>query len=66
MHDTGNEIAALERLIRAHWDSGNQRAAAIALGALTNLVGDEPAAGRSPEEMVSGLDQWATAASGSL
>jgi hypothetical protein len=57
-HDIANQATALERLVAAQWESGAHREAALALGALANLVGYEPAVRRCPQAMVGQLDQW--------
>jgi predicted ATPase len=60
-HDLTNQATTLARLIRAHWESGAHREAAVTLGALIDLAGYEPAIERCPESMTQELDHWDTA-----
>ncbi|MGZ4594999.1 MAG: LuxR C-terminal-related transcriptional regulator [Actinomycetes bacterium] len=60
-HDVDHQATALERLIRALWDSGARSDAGTALGELVNLVGYEAATSRCPDPMVAELDRWDTA-----
>ena len=55
-HDLEHQCVALEQLVGSHWASGDRRAAAVALGALVNLVGHDRATARCPVAMLDDLD----------
>ncbi len=59
--DSGHQATALEHLVRAHWETGDRREAAIAFGSLVNLVGRAAALERCPDAMAGELDRWDTA-----
>jgi predicted ATPase len=60
-NDQPNQVTVLARLIAACWDSGGERQAARALGALITLLGRDDAVGRCPPAMVDALPRWRTA-----
>jgi predicted ATPase/DNA-binding CsgD family transcriptional regulator len=57
-HDTENQSTALERLVHAQWEAGDQEQAAVALGALSSIVGSESAQSRAPLDLLPELDRW--------
>ncbi len=57
-HDLVHQATALERLASVQWDLGAHRRAAIALGALANVVGLEAATHRCPAAMAAELSAW--------
>lgn len=57
-HDLVHQATALERLASVQWDMGARRRAAIALGALANLVGLDAATRKCPVAMAGELSAW--------
>ncbi len=55
-HDANRRARVLEQLVRVHAEAGRLREAALALGALTALVGDEQALASVPKGL--SLDDW--------
>lgn len=58
--DDAHRADALQELVVAHWESGNVREAAVALGRLTVLVGDDEVALRLPDRILRGLSDRTT------
>jgi hypothetical protein len=60
-HDRANQAEALGALVDAHWSAGTPHPAAVALGRLTALVGEEVAHAAVPNAMRAALPSLAAA-----
>jgi predicted ATPase/DNA-binding CsgD family transcriptional regulator len=60
-HDLAHQAVVLEQLVDAQWRSGAERDAALSLGHLVALVGDEEAINRGPDGLRDRVDEWRSA-----
>ena len=59
--DRSHQATALQGLVAAHWNAGQEERAAHALGALAALVGDKGGHRDAPPDLLAKLPTWSTA-----
>jgi len=57
-HDVVHQATVLEQLVESQWRTGARREAAVSLGRLVALLGEEEAIGHTPGELYEHLDEW--------